>query len=175
MSVTTHSGILRLLWSGLVATIVFAACVAEPGAAPQASAVPSPSVPSAPSAQPMPVTPVGLADRLCSTAGASQALALGASTGVPIAAFPATAAAVVAWQESRDGPGGPLVSASYWRMQPQVEFVAICYYDGDFAGVSRPPSAPAYERAILLVTEDGTVTIDRFGPRNALPATGPTS
>lgn len=174
MPVTTRPGVLRLLCSGLVATTVFAACVAQPGAAPQASALPSPSIPSVASAQPTSVTPDALADRACSTVGASQALALGATTGVPLAAFPSTAAAVVAWQESRDGPDGPLVTASFWRLQPPAQFVAVCYYDGEFAGVSRPPGAPAYERAILLVTEDGTVTIDRFGPRNALPATGPT-
>ena len=93
-----------------------------------------------------------------------------------MASFPSTAAAVAAWLESRDGPDGPRVTASVWRQQPPDRFVAVCYYDGDFAGVTRAPGAPGapgYERAILLVAEDGTVTIDRFGPVSALPAVPP--
>lgn len=173
MPMTTRSRVIRPLCGGMVAMALFAACVAEPGAGSAASAPAGPSLTPAGSPQSTSATSQDLAARLCSTAGASHALALGASTGVPIAAFAATAAEVASWQLNRDGPDGPRPAASVWSAQPPARYVAVCYYDGEFA-VTRPPGAPAYERAILLVTEDGTVTLDRVGPRNAVPAVAPT-
>jgi hypothetical protein len=115
-----------------------------------------------------------IALQLCSTVGAKYAVALGAESSVPVGSFSATAAEVASWQQSRDGPAGPQPAISKSLEGLGSALVAVCYYDGNFAGVTRPPGAAAYERAELLVTADGVVIPDRFGPSDRLSVTGPT-
>jgi len=102
------------------------------------------------------------------------------------AAYEASAAQVVAWQERSAGPSAPH-PISQWRSHIATERVTVCYYDGLFdafprkgppappPGVAPPPSPRPFERIILLVGQDGVPQLYVAGYRNTLPVTDPTA
>lgn len=161
----------RVVVCATATLVIFGACVSRPGATPGSTPPGATELPAASPSQGATAEPA--ADGLCSTAGASEAEALTGGAASLIASFPSTAAAVASWEETRGPTDGPHPSSSEWRSHPPREFVAVCYFDGVFNGVTRPPGAPPYERAVLLVMVGGMVTIDSFGSRGSIQAIPP--
>ena len=103
------------------------------------------------------------ATQLCDTAGRDYASGVGAVTALA-RAHPSDVAAFVRWEErDRSAEGGPSKVESTWRDRPQAQFVAVCYFDGDFShGIPKGPPPgpgesprPGYDRIGVVVTDAG--------------------
>jgi hypothetical protein len=98
-----------------------------------------------------------------------------------VAAFDASVASVVAWQELPDPAGGRMTSP--YRVFPATDRLIVCYYDGSFTHIAvghapvppgvQPPPPPQYERLVLIVGGDGRPTLSSVGPRGETPIVDP--
>lgn len=74
------------------------------------------------------------------------------------------------WERSRFGPDGPTPVPRKRVERDQEQFLALCYYGGNFTAMPRGParpdgsSPPAHDRLALTVAADGTVTLYQSGP-----------
>lgn len=105
-----------------------------------------------------------------------QAYAAGAPPVTLVAAYVSTAGAVASWQETRHGPNGPW-SVSRWRSRDSSEFVAVCYFDGEYSkapprAADGTPSRP-FDRAVIEVGSDGLPVIDVMGYRTNITPEAP--
>lgn len=109
-----------------------------------------------------------------------SASAYGGNAASLSGAFTVTASELAQWAETRHGPSGPQ-GESRWRSRPATETVSVCYFDGVFTGFPRippPPGAtspPPYDRIVLIVTNDGAITLDAAGYRTKLPVVRPSA
>jgi hypothetical protein len=111
------------------------------------------------------------ATELCETVGQPFASNFGTVDSLA-RAHPASVRAFIAWEE-QPKPGGPQVESLY-RGRPPQQFVALCYFDGDFNG-SLPGGPPSlgprsYVRLMVSVTDDGEPRLYAAGPSEALRA-----
>lgn len=87
--------------------------------------------------------------------------------------FAVSAETVAAWQETRLGPDAPRVTSDFRERSP-AQPVTVCFYDGNFVSLPRPPGEDVhYERLVLIVDADGTVIVDTAGPANRIPVRAP--
>jgi hypothetical protein len=120
----------------------------------------------------------------CVTSAQTVADAYG-SVATLSAAFSATAAQVVRWQELALDLSGPRPVSPY-RGRPQTEGVTVCFFDGQFDKFGKAPGPPGpgtatappavmfYERIIILVQADNSAMFFAAGKTTTLPITDPT-
>lgn len=92
-------------------------------------------------------------------------------------AFVTTAADLTAWQETRYGrqAQGPRVVDSMWTRMPGRASLTVCFFDGEFAGISRPTRlrGQTYDRLVMAIDESGQAFIETVGFRATTPAEKP--
>jgi hypothetical protein len=95
----------------------------------------------------------------------------GPPTFVLAASFEATAAELVAWDESPVAAGAPHAVSSRWRSRPPADVLAICYFDGPpSTKQGGPPGAGSTPRPlstagrwVVVVGPEGSETLIKIG------------
>lgn len=159
-----HQGV----WRRLVVGFVGAAALASP-----ACSLEHPSV-TLQQAQPGPADNgrQARANELCEAVGLPFASNLGKVNSLE-RAHPSSVQAFIAWEERPKGSDGPRVESPY-RGLPPNDFVALCYFDGEFTGAI--PAGPlgtgptGYTRLGVSVTEDREPRLYVAGRPETLPA-----
>lgn len=110
------------------------------------------------------------AQELCLSIGTTAAKDYGRIDGLA-RSFPTDVAGMRSWERTRSGPDGPVPDPPP-RAKSDNAFLAVCYFDGTFGGFPQPPPPPGvddaprpYDRLLLAVADDATVTVVAVGPR----------